>query len=164
MGAAGAPSGDAGAGPEPDPGPLAGTYRLVVDHSSKCMDPTGPMTTAMNIAIEQWSCASVSHQRFVLTGAGNGYYTIALSGSSECVGVEGETLEDRAWLVRTPCDGRASQKWLPVPQIDGTYLLVNGLSSKCADVHGQSADNGALVQQFVCNGGDNQLWRLADPL
>lgn len=128
------------------------------------MDPTGATTAAMNVAIEQWSCASVNHQRFELSGAGNGYYTIGLSASNECVDVEDEALADGAWLIRTPCDGHISQKWLPVPQSGGSYLLVNALSSKCADVDGMSTTNGALLQQYVCNGGDNQLWFLSQPL
>jgi hypothetical protein len=128
------------------------------------MDPTGSTTAAQHVAIEQWTCASVTHQRFVLRGAGDGYYTIGLSGSTECVDVEGEALGDGVWLIRSPCDGHASQRWLPVPQSDGAYLFVNALSSKCADVHAISPDNGALLEQYVCNGGDNQRWFLSNPL
>lgn len=118
----------------------------------------------MNVAMEQWSCGSVNNQRIVLSGAGNGYYTLGITASNDCVDVEDGALGDGVWLVRIPCDGRTSQKWLPVPQNDGTYLLINALSSKCADVDGQSTSNGALLQQYVCNGGGNQRWHLNAPL
>lgn len=148
-------------GPSEEPGVLGGTYQLLAAHSSKCMAASGALTAAANVSLQQLTCAKGDRdQAFDFGDAGDSYYRIAVSGSHECVAVEGDAIENRARLVRLECSDTKSQKWLAVPQHDGRLILINALSSKCADVGGKSSDNGAPIQQYVCNGADNQSWSL----
>ncbi|MES1188186.1 MAG: RICIN domain-containing protein [Myxococcales bacterium] len=154
---AGASSG----GPSEEPGALVGTYQLIAAHSSKCMAASGALTAAANVSLQQLTCAKGDRdQIFDFRDAGDGYYSIAVSGSQECVAVEGDAIENRALLVRLQCSDTKSQKWLAVPQHDGGVILINALSSKCADVGGKLPDDGTPIQQYVCNGADNQRWSL----
>lgn len=152
-------AGAGGAEPMLEPGELAGDYRLVAAHSSKCMDAAGPVSNAAHITVEQHPCDAARPQHFTLTEGGS-YYTISIDGSGDCLDVEGQGTTNETLVIRATCNGSKSQDWLPVSQDNGTYFLVNRLSSKCLDVPGQRQDDVSL-QLYTCNLGGNQRWVFA---
>jgi hypothetical protein len=140
----------------PEPGELDGVYRLVVKHSSKCLDPNGKTTLASNVTLQQLGCDDSSAQDFTLTHADGGY-SLRIDASSDCVDTEGSD-DDGTPIIRSPCRASASQRWQPLRLSDGAYLMVNASSSKCLDIHAASLDEGQSVQEWVCNGNSNQRW------
>lgn len=155
--AAGA-SGESGAGGDgPEPGPLDGVYRLVTSHS-KCMDADGTPTLAKHGTIQQLTCNGSNAQSFTLRHLGEDYYEISVTGTQNCVDVEGGAPENETPIVKLSCDQRPSQHWLAVPQSDATLVLVNRLTSKCLDIPGGAGSENLHLHEWSCNSSAAQRW------
>jgi Ricin-type beta-trefoil lectin domain len=155
-----AKGGDAAGGAPQEPGELAGQYRLVAAHSSKCLDAAGPASADLSPTVEQHACDPSRPQSITLRDVGDGYYTFGIDGSADCVDVEHESAASKALIVRAVCNGGASQEWSPLVQDDGSYVLLNRLSGNCVDVPARSTSDVSL-QQYACIGGPNQRWVFA---
>lgn len=95
-------------------------------------------------------------QHWVLAGDG----TLRSARDGQCLGLRGDSKDDRAAVVALPCaDPPGSQRWERLA--NGT--LRNRHSGKCLDVAGAEGGvggkPGALIQ-FGCHGGANQQWSL----
>lgn len=89
------------------------------------------------------------------------YYNLANKRhSSLCLGVQGNSQSDGAFVEQRSCSGSNNQLWGFQDMGGGYYQIVAKSSGKCMTVQNGSQDWAALIVQWTCSGADHQLWRL----
>ncbi|WP_246814135.1 RICIN domain-containing protein [Ferrimonas balearica] len=143
----------------PAPPDSSWTAQLQNQRTGLCIAVTAASTSSgANVApagcIEQRSEQVLS---FVpVTGLDNGF-TLVFGHSGQCLDVAGGSDANGASLVQTPCDGRASQRFIAIDE--GTqWALYTGTGSgdKVVDSHAYESD----IIQWQDFGNDNQRWLL----
>lgn len=157
-GAAGGAAGGAAEGIV-EPGLYSGAFRILTDNGL-CLDASGELTFANHVSFQQTTCDGSVSQSFTLVHAGDGYYDVVVTDTSDCMDVEGGAPEDGTAVVRSPCDQRSSQRWLLRAQPSSTIAFINQQTSKCLDVPAGRPDVGLSVNEYKCNQTTAQTWRL----
>ena len=79
---------------------------------------------------------------------------------SLCLGVQGNSLSDGAFIEQRTCNGSTNQSWGLQSMGGGFYQFVVRSSGKCMTVQDGSTQEWALIIQQTCRGADYQLWSL----
>lgn len=125
--------------------------------SDKCVDVAGGSQEAGAAALS-YSCHGDANQRWQQADAGGGYRTLAAKHSGQCLTAEGTT--DGARVSQAPCEGLASQQFLPQKFSDGSVRLVGRESGKCLDLPASNAADGVPLTLYSCHSGENQRFFL----
>ncbi len=126
----------------------AGTYRLAVGHSMKCLNVTGTLSGAN---VEQEPCAvSAIGQQWQIVAVSRGLYKLINANSGKVMEVDGGSTANGANVEQTEDRNGAHQQWRFVMQEDGAHQLVAVHSNKCAGIAGASMSNGANLEQVAC--------------
>ncbi|HKP64030.1 MAG TPA: RICIN domain-containing protein [Polyangiales bacterium] len=78
--------------------------------------------------------------------------------SGRCIGVDGASTANGAFIKQFTCDGAANQGWTLQAVTNNTFRLSNGKSHRCIGVDGGSHNAGANLRQFTCDSSANQQW------
>ncbi|MBP2328896.1 hypothetical protein JOF56_009281 [Kibdelosporangium banguiense] len=135
-------------------------YRLVAQHSDKCLEVPADKVKQQAVPLQQSDCVTTAkNQTFVVKRIGaSPYYTVENAVSGMCVDIAGWSHQDKAAVQQFPCGNagvpKANQQFR-LNYVDGVGLdLVTELraahSGKCLDVSGFSQDNGGVVIQWRC--------------
>jgi hypothetical protein len=140
-----------------------GTYKIISKNSGKAVDVYGAATTNGS-AINQWTYASGSNQKWALTSLGGGLYKVIGVQSGRSLDDYNYVTTDGASVVLWDYWSGNTQQWYVLPSaVPGYYCIVNLNSGKALDVSGASTANGAAIIQWSLNGGANQQWIIAAP-
>ncbi|WP_435748345.1 glycosyl hydrolase family 95 catalytic domain-containing protein [Microbacterium sp. PMB16] len=131
---------------------------LVVQHSDKCLSVAGS-STADGALLTQATCTHGANQKFRLTDAGNGVFSLVGQQSNRCLDVSGASTANGASVVQWGCSTATNQRFALVDDGDG-YRLVAQHSQKCLDVNGGGSADGAAIVQYACTSSANQRWDL----
>jgi hypothetical protein len=132
-----------------------GDGRIVVEHSSKCLDVSGG-STDNGTPIIQWDCSGADNQAWNLRPYGGYVEIVARNG--KCLDVSGESTDNGAAVIQWDCHQGNNQLWDTRRIGNGYMQIINVNSGKCLDVSGASPDNGAYVIQWECYDAANQYW------
>ncbi|NJP46328.1 RICIN domain-containing protein [Actinacidiphila epipremni] len=135
----------------------AGTYTLTNTGSSLCLDVPGS-SGAVNVQLQQQTCANGSNQRWTLTAVSGGY-TLSSVSSGLCVGVQDARTNAGAPIRQETCTGAASQTWTLTAD-GGSYRVANANGGKCMNIKDNSTSAGALVQTNSCDSVATKRWTL----
>ncbi len=86
--------------------------------------------------------------------------TLVGVGSGKCLGIKGNSADDRAAVQIQGCSGASFQAWALQTGSNGSYTLKNAGSGKCLDVPAATKASGVRLVQYACNGAANQQWGL----
>ncbi|GAA2940282.1 hypothetical protein GCM10010458_26450 [Microbacterium luteolum] len=134
------------------------TVELVAQHSDKCMTIAGA-GTSNGAQVQQATCADAGNQKFALTDAGGGSFTLVAQHSNSCVDIPGASTTNSVTAVQWGCSTATNQRFTLSDGGDG-YQLVAQHSQKCLDVGGSSQAENAAVIQYSCSSSANQRWDL----
>jgi hypothetical protein len=91
----------------------------------------------------------------------SGYVHLVNRNSGMCLGVEGASTAQNAWVNEYHCDTGASQYWYFAPVAEGgPFTIVNLNSFMCLDIPNGSVVDGTRLQQFPCHGGPAQQFTI----
>jgi len=143
-------------------------YRLIANHSDKCVDVDANGGSTPGTKVQQWQCiGGQANQLFFATPVGVGFYQLRPSHvTGMCLEVSGFSTADTATFVLATCSGS-----VPGNQVfsleylfgwgDNTEVRVRpNHTGKCMDVSGISTADGVPIQQYGCWGGANQAYYL----
>ncbi|GGT14669.1 glycosyl hydrolase [Streptomyces tanashiensis] len=144
-------------------GPQAGqTYNLTNKATNLSADVRAA-SSADGAAVIQYTPGTGANQKWRLTDAGNGTFTLVAAHSNKCLDLPGGKITtDGALIQQWACNTGSNQKWRP-ELVSGTtdvYRLVSVASGKCLDVPGATTANDVQLIQWTCHGGTNQQWKL----
>ncbi|HEX6681456.1 MAG TPA: alpha-galactosidase [Candidatus Limnocylindrales bacterium] len=136
------------------------TETLTARHSGKLADVFNA-STADGANVVQWAANGQANQRWRLTDAGGGYFTVTNVNSGKCLDVFGGTAAtgDGVRIAQWACHGGTNQQWRLQDAGGGFVNLIARHSGKCLDVTGGSTADGAQLVQWACNGGTDQQWQ-----
>ncbi|GAB3307810.1 hypothetical protein GCM10027348_39180 [Hymenobacter tenuis] len=135
-------------------------YTLKARHSGKALDVIGG-SLENGTLLHQWDAYNdFPSQQWVLTNAGDGYFTLTNGKSGKVLDVAGGSTDEGASVHQWDSYTLSSQQWRLSKVEEGYYKIENRNSGKALDVYGASADNGGLVKQYTYGGNANQQWRL----
>jgi hypothetical protein len=149
-----------GSGPT-DIRPQVTYYRLIAQHSTKCLDLNGG-SQEDGAAIIQWTCYGWVNQQVTRIYPPRGfYYALVVAQSGKCLIVRDDSLDDGAEVTQVTCDPPSGHMYA---WYDGGGLgyypntIISAHSNKCLDVRDASLEDGARIQQWTCHGHANQQW------
>lgn len=129
--------------------------------TNKVLDISGASTESGG-NVQFYSDNESVAQRFVLTSAGDGYYTIRNINSNKMVDVAyaGQTAGTNVWQYTA--NGTDAQLWQPVltGDGDGSYYLVSKCNGLYLDVLGGGTRDGTNIQVYTGNGTNAQKFYL----
>jgi chitinase len=138
----------------------AGTYTIVNDFSSLCVDVTCRSTSAEAI-IQQYTCNGTPAQTFQVVNEGNGWYKILNTNSQLPIDVDADSSANGATIWQYTDNGTEAQRF-SISVTDSSdptaFSIMNEHSGSCLDDTNWSTVAIAL-QQWSCTGGSNQSWR-----
>lgn len=106
----------------------------------------------------QWTANSgADSQRWRLTDAGNGHWTVTSLYSGKCLD-NGNTTIEGGNVVQWTANGGNAQQWTVSDAGNGCYTLVSRMSGKGLD-NGSGTADGAGCVQWAVNRGTPQRWR-----
>ncbi|MFJ5830969.1 RICIN domain-containing protein [Streptomyces sp. NPDC093089] len=130
------------------------TYRITSVANGKALAAQGD-------ALALVDSGTSAEQKWMLSTAGEGHYTLVNSASGKLLDVSGQSTSDGAPVgVYRPTTG-SNQSWTFRSVAADTWApLRMRHSGKCLDVTGASTTDGAQVIQYTCGTGTNQQWSL----
>ncbi|MFJ5788034.1 ThuA domain-containing protein [Streptomyces hydrogenans] len=140
------------------PVPASGsTYTVTSVHSAKRMDVRNE-SSADGAAVIQWTATSGANQKWKLTDAGAGAFTLTAQHSNKCLDLASKNATTvQQW---TCVAGASDQKWKLTPAGLGTYRVVSVLSGKCLNIPQASTANDVQLVQSTCSTtAASQKWR-----
>ena len=136
-----------------------GAFRLVAQHSGKCLDASGPADQL--VPTTQQACSGAAGQQWRLKPVAGGYQIVSSLDSNRCLSLRNATtfLGARVFLSACSAAGNRGEIWSreTVGQND---RLVAVHSTQCMGVSQQSTADGAAILQYTCDGGRNELWAM----
>jgi cytochrome c len=133
------------------------TYTVTSAHSGKLVD-VRYASTADGAAVIQYASNGGANQRWRLTDAGSGSFTLTAQHSAKCLDLpSGSASPVQQW---TCVAGAADQKWKFEPTGLGSYRVVSVLSGRCLDIPQASTANDVQLIQSPCSAtATSQQWR-----
>ncbi|MHA4773504.1 ThuA domain-containing protein [Streptomyces sp. MSC1_001] len=133
------------------------TYTVTSAHSGKLVD-VRYASTADGAAVIQYASNGGANQRWRLTDAGSGSFTLTAQHSAKCLDLpSGSASPVQQW---TCVAGAADQKWKFEPTGLGSYRVVSVLSGRCLDIPQASTANDVQLIQSPCSAtATSQRWR-----
>jgi hypothetical protein len=133
-------------------------FRIVAKHSGKCLE-IADYSYANGAAVVQNRCNNSDNQKFALTPAADGTYSITAKHSGLVVELGGWQGQNGATINQWELHGGTNQRWRLV-QADGDYFYILSYhSEKALDVAGVRKDDGTPLVQWSLYGGWNQRFR-----
>src|SRR5262249_20051320 len=116
-------------------------YKLVVQHSGKCLDV--PSSSQDNlVALTQYACYGTPNQRFVIRPMRDNYVEIVAQHSQKCLDVLNGSTADLAPTGQFDCHGGDNQLFRFSGNPNEGLTIVAKNSSKCLDVLSSSVADG----------------------
>ncbi|MER7729138.1 ThuA domain-containing protein [Streptomyces sp. NPDC096323] len=133
------------------------TYTVTSAHSGKAMD-VQYVSNDNGAAVIQYAPNGDANQRWRLTDAGDGAYTLAAQHSAKCLDVpSGGGSRLQQWDC---ANGAANQKWLIEPVESGAYRVVSVASGRCLDIPEASTANEVRLTEAPCSASAiSQRWK-----
>jgi hypothetical protein len=135
----------------------SGLFRVVAQHSGKCLDLPGK-TLVMGTQLQQWDCNGTSAQTFWFVPQ-NGVHRI-VTATGQVLDVSGASNADGAPVLQWEWNNGDNQRWLVLLLPGNLWGIMSKASGKVVDVSGVSLANGAPILQWTFVNGANQKWRL----
>jgi hypothetical protein len=134
---------------------------LLAEHSGKCLDVSNASTDNGG-NVQQWSCAGVPQQHWVIhyVGSWNGrmWHEVRVEHSGKCLDVSGASKENGANVQQWDCVNAPQQHWTLNFVGSNLFELLNENSGKCLDVDNAWTGDGVNVKQWDCAGVPQQHW------
>ncbi len=138
--------------------PVSGqVYSIINLTSGKGLDIPGASTTA-GTQIQQWGYTGGSHQQFLLTDLGNGYWSITARNSNLLLDVSGASKNDGASVVQWSTTGGTNQQWQLKQSTTGAFNIVSRNSAKSLTV--ADSNSGSKLYQQTDTASGFQRWYL----
>ena len=139
--------------------PLPGAFRLVAQHSGKCLDASGPADQL--VPATQQACSGAAAQQWRFKPATGGYQIVASLDSNRCLSLRNATAFLGARVFLSPCSaaGAAGEIWSREAAGQNDRLVAVH-STQCMGVSQQSTADGAAILQYTCLGGRNEVWAM----
>lgn len=102
---------------------------------------------------------SSSAQRFEITSAGNGYYTITAEHSGKVLDIKSASKANGTVIQQYTGNNTSAQKWGFVNAGNGYYYITSALGT-FMDVKSAQTANGTQIQSYAYNGSNAQKWKL----
>ena len=135
-------------------------YRLVAQHSNKCVD-VSEISETNGQAVWQWKCLNTANQTWEFVARGSGSYLIRARHSGKCLDVQNARTDNGAPVIQYDCHYGDNQLWSLIP-IGTNYMITSKQSGKCMDVRGPSVEDKAIIQIWACNPANkNQIFNLS---
>lgn len=110
-------------------------------------------------AITLNSNKKISSQRFEITSAGNGYYTITAEHSGKVLDIKNGSSTSGTAIQQYTSNDTSAQKWGFVNAGNGYYYICSALGT-FMDVKNASSSEGTTIQSYSYNGTTAQKWKL----
>jgi glucosylceramidase len=141
--------------------------QLINLRSNMCMGVPGGSQSPSRLV--QWSCNGSADQNWIR----DPYNSIVVGGmtytrwideiSGQCLGVEGGSTSQGAYVVQWPCTSAGNELWARVDRGGGYTDLVNFASGLCMGVSSGSMSAGATIVQWACYGAGEERWYYTGP-
>jgi hypothetical protein len=89
----------------------------------------------------------------------DGYYSIRVRHSGQCLDIRGASTDEGGQAIQAPCSGAENQKFQLVSAGHGRYSIGAKHSRLCLDVRGGGNADGTPIIQYHCHGGPNQKFK-----
>lgn len=138
--------------------PVSGqVYSIINLASGKGLDISGA-STARGTQVQQWGYGGGTHQQFLLTDLGNGYWSITAKNSNLLLDVSGASANDGASVVQWSSTSGANQQWQLKQSTTGAFNIVSRNSAKSLTV--ADSNSGSKLYQQTDTAGGLQRWYL----
>ncbi|MDX6693327.1 MAG: hypothetical protein QOF02_930 [Blastocatellia bacterium] len=135
-------------------------YRMVVQHSGKCMDVQNA-SYANGAPVMQYDCHDGLNQKWRFVPMSDGFYEIISANSGKCLDVNQGSTADGAQIMQYDCHGGTNQQWILNAEDGGFNVLVARNSGRVPSIAGVSYANGAKVLQWYYDFAPHQKWQLS---
>jgi hypothetical protein len=124
--------------------------------SNLCLGSGGPGPN-----VRQDTCYRSLDQLWTAVPLSSGRYQV-IDGYGMCLGVQGASTADGAWVEKETCNGSSAQEWIPggatAQDPYFSYQLVNVNSNKCLGIYKAMRGAGYPAVQWSCQNSPNQFW------
>lgn len=135
-------------------------YRLVAQHSGKCMDVSNA-SYANGAHIMQFGCHDGLNQKWRFEATGDGYYKIVSAHSGKCMDVNQALTGDGAQYIQHDCHGGTNQQFTLNDEGGGYVVIAARHSGRVPSVAGVSYGDGAKILQWWYDSAPHQKWQLS---
>jgi hypothetical protein len=132
---------------------------LVAKHSGKALEVPSAYTDNGR-GLVQGEFLSAEHQKWTLTHAGSGWFTLTNRQTGCSIDITGAQTGSGAVALQWPPHAGDNQRFSLIPTGDGYYLITAKHSGLALTIEGASTARGARVLQMPVTGSDNQRWKL----
>lgn len=141
-----------------------GTYKIIsaLNNSSLLEAANGGTTDGTFVQLFSNTSPSVTHQQWVLTNVGSGYYKLQpLNAPTKAMDVSGGSSANGTQIQIYSANGSAAQKWKITDVGGGYYTFSPGnATSSVLDLNNAGTANGTKVQIYTSNGTNAQKFKL----
>jgi len=134
-------------------------FRLVAEHSGKCLDASGPADTL--IAASQQPCTGAAGEQWRLKPVAGGYQIVSATNPTRCLSLRDvSTIPGRrVFLLACSATGAPGEIWArETADVNARFLATH--SAQCMGVSQESKADGAAILQYTCNGGRHEYWAM----
>ena len=139
-----------------------GMYEIAFTKNPKFVVDLAGASSKNGANIQIYESNKTAAQRWAITRASDGFYTVRNMASGKLLDVSGASPAARANVWSYESNNTDAQRWAIVKNSNGTYTFINKISGNVLDVAGGAAANGTNLHTFIATHGANQQFTIKE--